>query len=535
MSLIWFLLRASWITVVIAAVTGSISGICVAFLIAVINNAVNSNNPSTNQLLWSFIGLAFITLFSSIVSKFLLVNLSQQAIYKLRLNLSARILACPLRHLEALGANRLLATLTEDTISISYAVFNIPFFCINLAIVVGCLAYLSWLSLTVFLVTLFFLTLAIVSIQVLITKADSFLKLSRNEQDQLFKNFRAVTDGIKELKLHTQRREAFLTEELQVTAASCRDYRVTGLRILAIAASFGELLFFILLGLLIFGLPKLTTINTPILSGYVLTLTYLMRPLQGILEILPTFSQAGVALQKIETLGLSLASRAETISQDKSDIQQFFQKLELAQITHTYRREQEESNFTLGPIDLSFQAGELVFLVGGNGSGKSTLAKLLTGLYIPENGEIYLNEQAITDKNRDKYRQLFATVFSDFYLFERILGINISNLDLQAQEYLRQLQLEHKVQVKEGVLSTIDLSQGQRKRLALLTAYLEDRPIYLFDEWASDQDPFFREIFYKQLLPELKNRGKSVVVISHDDRYFHLADQLIKLDYGKLV
>ncbi len=229
----------------------------------------------------------------------MLVSLSQEAIYKLRLSLSGWILSCPLRHLEELGTNRLLATLTEDTISISYAVFNIPFFCINLALVIGCLAYLGWLSLTVFLVTVVFLFLAIASVQVLLTKAESLLKLSRDQQDRLFKHLGAVTDGIKELKLHTQRREAFLSEELQVTTETSRDYRVTGLRILAIAVSFGELLYFILLGLLIFGLPNLTTITTPVLSGYVLTITYLMRPLQGILEILPTFSQAGVALQKI--------------------------------------------------------------------------------------------------------------------------------------------------------------------------------------------------------------------------------------------
>lgn len=160
---------------------------------------------------------------------------------------------------------------------------------------------------------------------------------------------------------------------------------------------------------------------------------------------------------------------------------------------------------------------------------------MIAGLYIPETGEICLDGKTITERNRESYRQLFATVFSDFYLFERILGINLNNLDAQAQEYLTKLNLEQKVQVKEGILSTTDLSQGQRKCLALLTAYLEDRPIYLFDEWASDQDPFFREIFYKQLLPELKHRGKTVLVISHDDRYFHLADRVIKLEYGKLV
>lgn len=533
MSLLGFLLRASWVNVVIAAITGSISGGCSAFLIAFINNTISSNKPSTTQLIWGFIGLGFVTLLTSIISQFVLVSLSQEAVYKLRLRLSGLILGCPLRHLEELGANRVLATLTDDIQAISNAVFNIPLLCVNIALIFGCLVYLCWLSWAVFLVTVTFLAIAIIIVQFLITKAERLFKLSRNEQDRLFKNFRAITDGIKELKLHTRRREEFLTEELQVTARLSRDYRVTSLRLLAIATSLGELLFFILMGLLIFALPKQATIPSAVLSGYVLTITYLLRPIQSLLEILPNFSQAKVALQKIDTLGLSLASNAEAIY-NKSELRQSFQKIELSQIVHVYHT-QEETNFTVGPIDLVFHPSEIVFIVGGNGSGKSTLAKLIAGLYIPETGKISLDEQSITEENRESYRQLFATVFSDFYLFERILGINLNDLDAQAQAYLKKLHLEHKVQVKEGVLSTTDLSQGQRKRLALLTAYLEDRPIYLFDEWASDQDPFFREIFYKQLLPELKHRGKTVLVISHDDRYFYLADRVIKLEYGQLV
>ena len=183
---------------------------------------------------------------------------------------------------------------------------------------------------------------------------------------------------------------------------------------------------------------------------------------------------------------------------------------------------------------MTFYPRELIFIVGGNGSGKSTFAKLITGLYIPETGEIRLDGKSITDQNLEWYRQHFSAVFSDFYLFERLLGLSRYNLNTQAQKYLQQLHLDHKVQVNDGVLSTTALSQGQRKRLTLLTAYLEDRPFYLFDEWASDQDPFFRDIFYKQLLPDLKQRGKTVLVISHDDRYFHLADRVIKLDYGKI-
>ncbi len=161
-----------------------------------------------------------------------------------------------------------------------------------------------------------------------------------------------------------------------------------------------------------------------------------------------------------------------------------------------------------------------MLIVSGNGSGKSTLAKIITGLYIPESGNIRL----------EWYRQHFSVIF----LFDHFLELETNSLDLQAKEYLEKFHLNTKVQVKNGSLSTTALSQGQRKRLALLTVFLEDRPIYLFDEWASDQDPFFREIFYKQLLLNLKQRGKTIIVISHDDRYFHLADRVIKLDYGKV-
>jgi putative ATP-binding cassette transporter len=172
--------------------------------------------------------------------------------------------------------------------------------------------------------------------------------------------------------------------------------------------------------------------------------------------------------------------------------------------------------------------------VGGNGSGKTTLAKLLIGLYSPETGEIRLDGRSITDENREQYRQSFSVVFTDFFLFDSLLGLDHINIDGDAQYYLEKLQLDQTVRVRDGVLSTINVSQGQRKRLALLTAYLEDRAIYLFDEWAADQDPVFKEIFYHQLLPELKARGKTVIVISHDDRYYHVADRIIKLDYGRI-
>ncbi|AFZ32285.1 cyclic peptide transporter [Gloeocapsa sp. PCC 7428] len=530
MNLIWLLLRASWVNVAIAVLTGLISGGCSARLIALINSAVNQQ--STYSLLWYFIGLAVVALLTSVISQVLLISLAQEAVYHLRLRLSQGILSSPLRHLEELGASRLLATLTEDVRTLSNTIFVIPFLCIDIAIIAGCLIYLGWLSGVVFLIVIVFLGTAIASTQFMLTQAGKFLSLAREEEDKLFKHFRAITEGIKELKLHAQRRQAFLSDELQISAATSRDYNLTAFKTFAIATSWGNLLFFTIVGLLIFVLPQLTNVSTSILSAYILTITYLLVPFQNILERLPALFRANVALHKIEKMGLALASQKEIHnSLDLSTTH--WNKLELDRVTHTYRSDREDSHFVLG-LSLTFHPGQLVFIVGGNGSGKSTLAKIITGLYIPESGNIRLDDKLINEHNLEWYRQHFSVIFSDFFLFDRLLGLETNSLDRQAKEYLEKLQLNTKVQVKNGLLSTTALSQGQRKRLALLTVFLEDRPIYLFDEWASDQDPYFREIFYNQLLLNLKQRGKTIIVISHDDRYFHLADRIIKLDYGKL-
>ena len=538
MNLIEFLLKASWKSVLAAAITGSISGIGSAGAIALINHSIGQISPTQPQappqLLWGFLGLVTVALTTTLISQFLLAQLAQDAIYKLRLRISGWILASPLRHLEELGSSRLLATLTEDIQAISSGVFSIPTLCVNAAIVIASLAYLGWLSMWVLLGTLVFMGLSISLVQVLIDRAVRSFTAAREENDALMQHFQAITNGIKELKLHFQRREDFVQEDLQTTAATLREYRIGSQRAIALSGGVGELSFFVLLGLLVYGLPQIQTVSAELLSGYVLTISYLMRPIGNTLAILPSLTQAGVALRKIDTLGLSLASRAETLARIGT-IDRQFKQIDIRQATHSYQLAGQENTFTLGPIDLTLYPGELVFIVGGNGSGKSTLAKLITGLYVPDAGEILLDAILVDDRNRELYRQLFSTVFADFYLFERLLGLGLQDLDAQAKTYLEQLQLTHKVTIENGKLSTTALSQGQRKRLALLTAYLEDRPIYLFDEWAADQDPFFREIFYQQLLPELKQRGKAVLVISHDDRYFHLADRLLKLDYGQIV
>ncbi len=534
MKLFYFLLRASKRVVILAVLVGIISGAANSGLVILIHQALNGGQTA-HQLAWAFIGVCLIVLLTRVTSELLLIHLGQKAILNLRLDMSRRILSTPLSHLEKIGPHKLLATLTDDVIVITNTLVYVPVLCINLAILCGCLIYLGSFSWMVLLGVLGFMIVGVACYQVPVIRARRYLRLARDERDMLYKHFRALTDGIKELKLHRERRGAFLDDQLQTTAEAYRRHNFRGMLIYTVANTGGQLLLFLVIGLVLFALPALKQVDTHTLTGYSLTILYIMSPLNVILSAVPVVARASVALKKIEELGFSLGKQSDEQNLlGLSSMKPSWSHLEMAGVTHVYYREREDNNFTLGPLDLTFYAGEIVFLTGGNGSGKTTMVKLLTGLYAPETGAIRLDAEPITSENVEQYRQLFSTVFSDFYLFEKMLGLESPALDKEARRYLIQLHLDHKVKVEGGTLSTTALSQGQRKRLALLTAYLEDRPFYIFDEWAADQDPVFKELFYTQLLPELKARGKTVLVISHDNKYYYVADRVLKLNYGKL-
>lgn len=536
MNLVRFLLRQARGTMILTAVAAALGGVCNAGLIALINVALHRTENLATTLVLGFAALGLGKVLTNFFAQLLLARYAQEAIASLRQELSQRILSVPLRKLEEIGTARLMVALSEDVLHIAQALLSVPGFGVNLAMLAGGAAYLGWLSWKVLLGMLLLMVLGAFAYRSIIAGGFHQLHLAREVEDRLFNHFRALTEGVKELKLHRSRRSVFLGENIQHTSDRYRRFNVAAETRFIIAHSWAHLLFFTLIALVLFALPRYEHFSERALTGYVLTVLYLMGPLAGLMASFSVFGRAKVALGKIEELGASLTRHSTDecpITQPESEM--FFERLELRGVTHTYHHEKDDNSFVLGPLDLSFHRGELVFLVGGNGSGKSTLAKIVTGLYLPEAGAIRLNGKPVTEQNRDDYRQIFSAVFSDFYLFDSLLGLNGYNLDLQAQDYLAQLHLNRKVKVHNGVLSTTALSQGQRKRLALLTAYLEDRPFYLFDEWASDQDPQFKDVFYYHLLPELKARGKTVLVITHDDKYFQLADRILKLDYGQLV
>lgn len=338
--------------------------------------------------------------------------------------------------------------------------------------------------------------------------------------------------------MHRGRRDAFLAEDITETALSLRNLNLEATKQYVIAEGWTQVAFYGLIGAVLLVFRNVLALPAESTTGYVFAMLYMISPVWGIIGTLPTLIRGQVALEKIEDLGLSLEEPEDLPRPSVETLQAALHqpRLEMQGVLFRYDENRVRGNgFTLGPLDFHLEPGELVFIVGGNGSGKSTFVKLLTGLYCPQAGEIRLGGRKISDANRDWYRQHFSVVFSDFYLFETLLGLGAQDLDGKVAAYLRRLKIEQKVHLSGRHLSTTDLSQGQRRRLALLTAYLEDRPFYVFDEWAADQDPQYKQVFYTELLPELLARGKGVAVITHDDRYFHLGDRIIKLEDGRIV
>jgi putative pyoverdin transport system ATP-binding/permease protein len=533
MKLIFSLLKNSLGLSIVAVGAGIVAGIGNTLLLGFVNNGLAYRSSDlAGRLIISFAVVCVVVAGSRFLSQDLMARFAQRNLRDLRMKLGRRVLSSPLRAQEEIGANRILAAFTEDVPAIANAVIAIPAICTNLVIVIGCLIYLGMISGTLLLGVVGFIIFGIVTCQLPIAKATRYMTNVRETNDVLLKQLKAMTEGSKELKIHRNRREAFLSTLFSTTTQSLQKNNVITSTIFNAVNSWGQTLIFVLIGLIVFMPYAWTRLEPLQLTAYILILLFMIGPLLMVIGSIPAFSRAKVAFAKLAELDLSLDKFPAEAEADNGPSTPLHD-LTLSNVKHSYG--DGDNNFALGPIDLKLRAGELVFLTGGNGSGKTTLAKVLTGLYVPEAGELSFNGQPLTDENRDSFRQNFSTVFSDGFIFETLLGLDKPELDQEAQDYLAQFQIDHKVQVKDGVLSTIDLSQGQKKRLALLTAYLENRPIYVFDEWAADQDPQFREIFYYQLLPGLIAKGKTVIVISHDDRYFHVADRIISLDYGKIV
>ena len=326
----------------------------------------------------------------------------------------------------------------------------------------------------------------------------------REQLDVLYRHFRSLLEGSRELQLNAARAKHFVDHVVSPSVRQFRTLYLRGMRGYAFVNNIGTTLFYVAIGLLLFVMPSWQSQPDPVMTTLTFLLLFLIQPIGDILTALPIVAQSSVAMSRIRQLEADLTPATEeslelSAQSPFAHVDATAPLLRFTSVYHQFPGLSDDRPFMLGPVDLSIEAGELIFVVGGNGSGKTTLAMLLLGLYEPERGHIEFNGVRVDQRNIAHYRQHFSAVFADFYLFDELLGTDESDIESRATRYLDALGLAHKVKVESGRFSTTSLSTGQRKRMALVSSYLEDRPVYLFDEWAADQDPAFKRVFYREL------------------------------------
>lgn len=533
-----FLLKYCRRSLYLSVIVGLMSGFGLSGIMAVIHRALGGHPEDYLKFLLAFICLWFIYGICCILSEFFLIRMAERVAFRLKLALSHQIFKKKLRELEVIGPHRLFAVLVEDIWMITAFIGRIPSIFINGAICLGCYGYMLWLSPPLFLFNIGFLMIAISLYRIPSNMAKRYFVQAREIYDVTMKQFRSLTEGLKELFIHHRKRRDFLNRHLHASNEEFMKRNIRAMSVYIISRRLGEILVLANIGCLLFVFSRLYKADTHVLTGFILACLFSLSPLVTLLSILSEWVRVNVALEKIQKYGFDLFD-ADVEERKEMSLpalpRSSLDQLKLEDIRFEYRTELNGDRFVVGPLSFQLKSGQLTFLIGGNGGGKTTLAKIICGLYSPIEGQILWNNEPIDHSNRERFHQNFSVVFSDFFLFQYLIGIDPKRIEGHAEGYLRTLELEEKITIRDGAFSTIDLSYGQRKRLALMAACLEDRPIYIFDEWAAGQAPSFKKVFYEKILMDLKRMNKMVLVITHDENYFPVADQLIKIEDGRLV
>lgn len=514
---------------------GMASGASSAGLVALISQSISRGlGPAPGEVIGAFFGLCAAAMVSNSISVTLMTQITQELLLQMRLSLSHNLIKVPLHKLDELGKADILTILTQDVGRFIRAAQIVPGCFVFAVTITVCLAYMSWLSWQLFLFCTTFMVLGIALYSWLERWPLTGLGDARDLTDHLHRAFNSLIEGNKQLKLNARYADFFLNSVLAPVARQVRSKLTRTLTLYGWISNAGGVLFYVLIGLVALVMPALFAVPFEARLGSVLLLLYLINPISALMAMLPELRDAAISLQRLQQLDANLANDHEQAHGADPFSNTVALNISAHNLTYCFEEVPGEPSFTVGPINLSIQQGELVFLVGGNGSGKTTLAMLLLGLLEPQRGHLELNSTVVNASNIAHYRERYCAVFADFHLFEQLLPGRDEQALKQANDYLRQFEMDHKVCIKNGRYSTLKLSAGQKRRLALISTYLEDRAVYVFDEWTADQDPTFREVFYSQLLPDMKRRGKTVIVITHDDRYFDRADRLIHMDMGQL-
>lgn len=516
-----------------------IAGLLQGMVMIIINGAAEKFPERGLNLRYLLMFIICITGFimSKRYSLSMTADLMQHIVFSIRLRFLDKIRKTGLLAYEGIGKSQIYTVLAENTDTIFDASRLISNAGSSAVMLLFSFFYIGHLS-----VTAFFLSIVImfggVSIYLINQKSTSAdLAECLKKENEFFDSVNHLLDGFKEIKMNTAKSRDLYENSIQQISTEARNINIrTEFRFID-NYIFAQAFFYVLLATIVFLLPQISELGYGIIINITSVVLFMVGPLGNIVEALPLISRADVAITNIETLENKLDEAVDAhdgSAEHRSRPMNGFSCVHLENIAFSYLDTDRNQVFSLGPIDLDIHAGEVVFIVGGNGSGKSTLLKLLAGLYYPHAGRILLNDRVLESTHYAAYRNLFSIIFTDFHLFDRLYGLERIDPEI-VWELLDTMELSEKTGFAYDRFTHINLSTGQRKRLALIAAYLENKPILLFDEVAADQDPKFRKYFYEVMLQEFKRRGKTVIAVTHDDRFFHAADRVLKMEYGRIV
>lgn len=453
-------------------------------------------------------------------------------IRRIRDRLFERVRQADYPAVDALGRPALHTAMAHETQRLSRTVTLLAIAAQQVVTLVLVAIFLAWLSLPAFVIGMAFGGLAIfVHVRRQRTMAVITAQAIADES-RLFEGLGHLLNGFKEVRVNTLRARQLLRELAEASEES-RRAKTGAKRRWAVDFVLVQVMFYLLLGLMVFAVPLFDPGFAKVALEAITVALFMISPIATIAQAVPAVAETEASLARIEAVERRLqTAAAEYTAEDTEPLGEPIREIALRDVSFTYHGADGSPGFTAGPLNAAFRAGEIVFITGGNGSGKSTMLRLLVGLLRPDRGAVLVNGRPLAPGQRQAYRDGIAAVLSDYHLFRRLYGLGTID-PIRADALLHDLEIAHKAAIRNGEFSTIDLSGGQRKRLALLVALLEDKPVLVLDEWAADQDPRFRKAFYERILPGLRRSDRIIVCVTHDDRYFGAGDRVLDMDEGR--
>lgn len=453
------------------------------------------------------------------------------ALHERRISTTKNILRLSLEDLQSVGLRNVMDGVGAHYASLSQTLVPIISGAEGMVLLVFMFGYLVFLSPIAALLTTIVVVLTVAGFLASRTLLDEDMRRSAEAEERYREMTESLVRGAKELSLNSARRADF-HDDLTTRSFGVATGRSDAASHFAGMLATGNSASYLMVGVVVFFMPMLSAQGSADISRIMIAVIFLLGPISAVVQTFQQVTTAQFALKNInefQTKINDLADRHDIKGTQVADHKPFA-SIALQNVTY---RHSGDDGFAITDIDLSLNANEIVFMTGGNGSGKTTLLRVLTGLYPRLKGELLLNDKAVAKETTQSYRNQFATVFADFHVFPEAYGLDAVGIE-RFEYWLKDLGIRDKFGDDLRTIDPESLSTGQKKRLGLALALAEDRPVLILDEWAADQDPQTRRRFYREILPSLRDSGKTILAATHDEQYFDCCDRHVHMTSGEL-